>query len=128
MPGSSFEYSIIRVMPRVERGEFINVGIVVSCRAKRYLGARIELDRERLRAFAPDIDFGLIEDYLAIIPKICSGEAGPLGQLPQQERFHWLVAPRSTMIQLSPVHSGLCEQPEAVFEHLLDQFVRPVRT
>lgn len=127
MPASSFEYAIIRVMPRVERGEFINVGVVVSCRGKRYLEARIELDRERLRAFAPALDFGLVEDYLATIPTICAGSAGPLAKLPQQERFHWLVAPRSTMIQLSPVHSGLCESPEQALEHLLDQFVRPVK-
>lgn len=124
MPACSFEYAIIRVMPRVERGEFINVGVVVSCRAKRYLEARVEVDWERLLAFAPDIDRELIGDYLATLPQICAGTAGPLAKLPQQERFHWLVAPRSTVIQLSPVHCGFCEQPADALEDLLNKMVR----
>lgn len=124
MPACSFEYAIIRVMPRVERQEFINVGVVVSCRAKRFLAAAIELDKPRLQAFAPQLDLTLVEDYLATVPLICEGRHGPLAPLPQQERFHWLVAPRSTMIQLSPVHSGLCEDPQAALEDLLNKMVR----
>lgn len=126
MPVCSYEYAIIRVMPRVERGEFINVGAVVSCRAKRYLEAKIEYDAGRLRAFAPFMDHELVADYLATIPLVCKGGpgSGGIGVLPQQERFHWLVALRSTMIQLSPVHSGFCESPAAALEHVLDTMVR----
>lgn len=126
MPVCSFEYAIVRVMPRIERGECLNVGVVVSCRARRYLEARIEVDWPRLMAFAPTLDRELVADYLATLPQICAGTAGPLAKLPQQERFHWLVAPRSTMIQLSPVHCGLCEDPAAAMEDLLDKLVRPL--
>jgi hypothetical protein len=123
MPSKSYEYAMIRVVPLVERQEFINVGILLACQSLRYLEARIELDPERLRAFAPKLDLQLVQDYLEIIPQICRGQ-GQLGQLPQRERFHWLVAPRSTIIQLSPIHSGFCQKPEEALEDLLNKLVR----
>jgi Protein of unknown function (DUF3037) len=123
---NSFDYSIIRVVPRVERGEQINAGILLYCRARDFLGARIELDRERLRVLAPELEADLVESHLQSILRICEGgaEAGPIGQLSQSERFHWLVSPRSTVIQLSAAHSGLCDEPAATLEHLMDVLVR----
>ncbi len=123
---NSFDYSIIRVVPRVERGEQINAGILLYCRARDFLGARIELDRERLCALAPELEADLVESHLQSILRICEGgaEAGPIGQLSQSERFHWLVSPRSTVIQLSPAHSGLCDEPAETLEHLMDVLVR----
>lgn len=125
----SFDYAVIRVVPRVEREEFINAGVILYCLSQRFLEARIELDRERLLALAPDADLALVEEHLASVPLICAGGkgAGPLGALSQKERFHWLVAPRSTIIQCSPVHSGLCESPEEALEKLLDRMVRRPR-
>src|SRR5690349_8523785 len=107
---SSFDYAIIRVVPRVEREEFINAGVILFCRPRRFLEARVELDRERLAALAPDLDPDLVQRYLEIFPRVAAGgpETGPIGQLPLAERFHWLTAPRSTIIQPSPVHAGLC--------------------
>ena len=119
----SYDYAIIRVVPRVEREEFVNVGVIVSCPALEYLAARIELDEARLRALAPDLDLDLVRENLASIPAICAG-SGPIGRLTPRERFHWLVAPRSTMIQTSSVHTGRCEQPSHVMENLLDRMVR----
>jgi hypothetical protein len=124
-----YDYAIIRVMPRVEREEFVNVGVIVSCPAKGFLEARIELDKQRLLALDPTLDIATVRDHLAAIPIICAGgeQAGPIGQLSQRERFHWLVAPRSTIIQTSPVHTGCCNVPTAVLAHLLDTMVRPCR-
>jgi Protein of unknown function (DUF3037) len=126
----TYDYSIIRVVPKVEREEFINVGVIVSCPARKFLEARIELDEQRLLAIDSTIDVESIQSHLATFPAICIGgeQAGPIGQLSQRERFHWLVAPRSTIIQTSPVHSGYCRHPGAVLEHLLDTMVRPSRT
>ena len=126
MPTCTFEYAIIRVVPRVERQEFLNVGVALFCQSRRFLEACIELDRQRLKAFAPFLDLGEVEEYLRTIPQVCQGAAGagPIGRLPQKERFHWLVAPRSTVIQLSPPHTGLCETPGQALEHLLDTMVR----
>jgi hypothetical protein len=123
---SPFDYAIIRVVPRVEREEFINVGVIVSCPTKNYLKAGIELDRERLAALDPALDPAIIMKHLEAILVLCEGgtEAGPIGQLPPRARFHWLVAPRSTIIQTSAVHTGLCEDGEAVLEHLLEKMVR----
>ncbi len=122
----SFDYSIIRVVPRVERGERINAGIVLYCRSRDFLGAGIELDRSRLAVLAPEVDADLIEAHLESILRICAGgpDAGPIGQLSQAERFHWLVSPRSTVIQLSPVHSGFCDQPDIALQHLMKMMVR----
>ena len=124
-----YDYAIIRVVPRVEREEFLNVGVIVSCPARGFLQARIELDEQRLMALDSTLDVGLIRTHLITIPAICRGgeQAGPIGQLSQRERFHWLVAPRSTIIQTSPVHTGYCQDPTAVLEHLLDTMVRPSR-
>ncbi|HEX9002962.1 MAG TPA: DUF3037 domain-containing protein [Blastocatellia bacterium] len=123
----TYDYAIIRVVPRVEREEFLNVGVIVSCPARKFLEARIELDEQRLRAFAPALDVESIRPHLAAIPAICAGgaQAGPIGQLTQRERFYWLIAPRSTIIQTSPAHTGYCKNPTDVVERLLDTMVRP---
>ena len=123
---SSFDYAIIRVVPRVEREEFINAGVILYCLTRRFLDARVALDERRLLALAPDADVELIRGHLESIPRVCAGgkAAGPIGQLPQKERFHWLVAPRSTILQAGPVHSGLCEDPAKALTHLLETMVR----
>lgn len=123
----TYDYAIVRVVPKVEREEFVNVGVIVSCPASGFLEARIELDERRLLALDSTLDIGSIRTHLAAIPTICAGgaPAGPIGQLAPRERFHWLTAPRSTIIQTSPVHTGSCTDPGAVLEHLLDTMVRP---
>lgn len=125
----NYDYAIIRVVPQVERAEFINVGAIVYCQTHKFLAARIELDEQRLLAFAPALDVAFVRTHLAAIPAICAGgaQSGPIGQLSQRERFHWLVAPRSTIIQTSPVHTGRCTNPAAVLERLLDTMVRMTR-
>jgi hypothetical protein len=125
----SYDYAVIRVVPRVDREEFINVGVIVSCPAKDFLEARIELDEARLLALAPTLDLAAIRTHLSSIPRICAGgpDSGPIGQLSQRERFHWLVAPRSTIIQTSRAHSGRCSDPGPVSERLLDKMVRVSR-
>lgn len=122
----AYDYAIIRVVPRVERGEQINTGVILSCPTAGYLGARVELNEARLRAIAPDADVAEIEQALAIIPLIAAGDprGGPIAALPRSERFHWLVAPRSAIIQPSSVHTGLCEDPEAALEGLFARLVR----
>jgi len=124
---SSFDYAIVRVVPRVEREEFINAGVILYCLTQRFLGARVALDPQRLRALYPDADVELVQGHLDSIPRVCAGgrNAGPIGQLPQKERFHWLVAPRSTILQTSPVHSGLCADPQAALEALFARMVLP---
>ncbi len=120
-----FEYALIRIVPRVERGEAINAGVVLLCRQQRFLAARLHLDSARVRALDPDLDLELLGEQLAHIPIICAGgdTAGPIGALPQYERFRWLTAPRSTIIQPSPVHTGLCEDPAATLERIFAQTV-----
>src|SRR5687767_8353368 len=122
----TFEYAIIRIVPRVEREEFMNAGVLLSCHMRDFLEARVEVDWGRLTSFAPQLETAAMQEYLDVIPRICAGGAGagPIGQLPQRARFHWLVAPRSTIIQCSPVHLGRCHNPEAFIEHLLDTMVR----
>lgn len=118
---SSFDYAVVRVVPRVERGEFINAGVVVFCLERRFLQARVVVDEARLKALWPGIDLELVRRHLEAIPKIAAGDvsAGPIARLSQRERFHWLVSPRSTIIQVSPVHTGLCdEEPEGMIEEL----------
>jgi hypothetical protein len=120
----SFDYAVIRVVPRVERGELINAGVILYCSTLRLLTAAVALDTSRLLALAPDVDLDLVQSHLASIPRICAGGVGPIGALPPVERFDWLVAPRSTMIQTSPVHAGLCADPQAALDRLMDRMVR----
>jgi hypothetical protein len=125
-PCHTYDYAIIRVVPRVERGEMINVGVILSCPDVSFLEARIDLDEARLLAFDPAADVDALRVQLETIPITCRGgaEAGPIGALPQRARFHWLVAPRSTIIQISPVHTGRTDDPAAALERLLDRMVR----
>ncbi len=120
-------YAILRVVPRVERQEFINAAVIVFCLEKRYLDARVHLDPDRLRALWPDVDIELIRDHLNAIPRICQGDptAGPISRLTQRERFHWLISPRSTIIQPSPVHTGVCEETGGLLDRLAQQFLLP---
>jgi hypothetical protein len=121
-----YSYALVRVVPRVERGEFLNVGVVLFSRELDFLGARLEVDEARLRSLAPDADTGLVERHLRVFQAICEGSeaGGPIAALPKPERFHWLVAPRSTMIQTSPVHVGRSQDAERALEDLLNEFVR----
>ena len=121
-----FDYAIVRVVPRVDRGEFLNAGVILFCPTRGYLDARIELDHARLKALAPTIDLATVESYLESIPKVCAGggEEGSIGSLPQRARFHWLVAPRSTVIQTSDVHSGVAEDPREALENLFSKLVK----
>jgi hypothetical protein len=125
----TYDYAVIRVMPRVERGEFVNAGIILSCDLDRILDARIELDEAALRAMDASVEMNLVRETLASIPKICAGgpDAGAIGRLSARERFHWLVAPRSTIVQTSPVHTGRCGDLGAAIEHLLNAMVRRPR-
>jgi DUF3037 family protein len=122
----TYDYAIVRIVPRVERGEQINVGVILSCVDTDFLDARIELDEARLRALDPAPDLEAIRDGLATITTVCAGgaNAGPIGALPQRGRFRWLVSPRSTVIQMSPVHSGRTTDPPAALERLLETMVR----
>lgn len=123
----TFDYAIIRVVPRVEREEFLNAGVILFCPAQGFLRACIELDPQRLITLAPTIHVPLVEAHLRTIPLICDGgpTAGVIGQLPQRARFHWLVAPRSTIIQSSPVHCGIGNNLEQALEELMSKMVRP---
>ena len=121
----AFDYAVVRVVPRVERGEFVNAGVILFSRTARFLEARFALDAARLSALAPSIDHETVQSYLDAIPRICAGgdDAGPIGALSQSERFHWLVAPRSTIIQTSPVHSGVHGDLPAALAHLFEKLV-----
>ena len=122
---SSFDYAILRVVPRVEREELVNAGVILFCLERDFLQARIELDATRLHALWPGTDVELVRQHLEAIPRICAGspDAGPIARLSLRERFHWLVSPRSTVIQVSPVHSGLCESPERALDELFRRMV-----
>ena len=122
---SSFDYAIVRVVPRVERGEQVNAGVIVSCATQDYLAAKIALDPGRLHALWPGTDVAEVEAALALIPMIAAGDprGGPIAALPRGERFHWLVAPRSAIIQTSPVHTGLCDDPGAALDQLVERLV-----
>ncbi len=123
---ASYDYAVIRVVPRVERGERINAGVIVSCATQQFLEAQIALDAARLRALDPAIDLADVEAALAVIPWIAAGDprGGPVAHLPRGERFHWLIAPRSAMIQTSPVHTGI-DDPRAALPKLLARYVLP---
>ena len=124
---SPFEYALLRVVPRVERGEFINAGVVLYCQEARFLGARVHLDPERLRALDPHLDPETVLAHLEVACRVCAGgpQAGVVGLMPPVHRFGWLVAPRSTVVQPSPVHTGLAEDPKEAIEHLLRVMVCP---
>jgi hypothetical protein len=128
MPAHEFEYAVVRVVPRVERDEFINAGVILYCRSLDFLQARVELDRDRLVALFPAAvaDVDQIERALSLIPRIASGDpsAGTIAAMSLSERFHWLVAPRSAMTQVSAVHAGLCDDPGRTLDHLIDSMVR----
>jgi Protein of unknown function (DUF3037) len=123
---SPFEYAILRVIPREDRGEAFNAGIVLQSRARRYLGAKVELDANVLRVLAPGCDPFIVRDQLETIPRICEGDpgSGPIAALSRPERFHWLVSPSSTVVQPSAVHTGLTDDPGATLEHLFVTLVR----
>lgn len=126
---ATYDYAVVRVVPRVDRGEFVNAGVILACARQGYLRARIELDDARLLALDPKADLAGLRAALAVIPAVCAGgpEAGALGKLSVRERFDWLVAPRSTAVQTSPVHSGRCGSDlDATLEHLLARMVRPL--
>lgn len=122
----TYDYAVVRVVPRVERGEFINAGVIVSCQTAKLLGYAFELDENRLAALDPAADAEAIRRHLAAIERICKGgpEGGPIGLLPARQRFHWLTAPRSSIIQMSPVHTGRSPRAEGVVQHLLERMVR----
>jgi hypothetical protein len=122
---TSFDYAILRVVPRVERQEFVNAGVVVFCLEKRYLAARVHLNRDRVKALWPEVDLELVGMHLDAVPRVCKGDpsAGPIAQLSQRERFHWLVSPRSTIIQPSPVHTGVCDATDGMLDRLEKQFL-----
>jgi hypothetical protein len=119
----SFDYAVVRVVPHVERGEYINAGVILFCRTMGVLAASVELDMDRLLALAPQVDAAAVQATLDLIPATCEG-AGIIGRLSQSERFHWLVSPRSTVVQTSPVHCGLCVEPAQTLNHLMDSLVR----
>ncbi len=123
---SPFEYALLRVVPRVERGEFVNAGVVLYCQEKRFLGAAIDLDPERLRVLDPRLDPDIVRAHLEAARRVCAGGpgAGPIGLLPPVQRFGWLVAPRSTVVQPGPVHTGLAEDPQQALDHLLRTMVQ----
>jgi hypothetical protein len=125
MAAEPFQYAVIRVVPRIEREEFLNVGVILFCRTMGFLQARVALDPHRLELLATGVDAAELEAHLKARVRTAAGEpdAGPIAQMEQSERFHWLVAPSSTMIQTSSVHSGLCEDPEATLQRLFGGLV-----
>jgi hypothetical protein len=125
LPPSPFQYAMVRVVPDVERGECLNAGVIVFCRPRRFLAARMALDEARLRLLAPDVDLDAVRAHLDAVARIADGDpaAGPIAALPASERFHWLVAPASTIIQPSAVHAGLTQDPEAELDRLVRRLV-----
>ena len=125
MAPDPFQYAVLRLVPRIEREEFVNVGVIVFCRTRGFLQARVALDPPRIEALAPGLDLATVGEHLEARVRVAAGDpdAGPIAALPQSERFHWLVAPSSTVIQTSPVHSGLCEEPEALLDSLFQKLV-----
>ena len=122
----TYDYAIVRVVPRVDRGEQVNVGIILSCPDANYLDALIEVNDALLLALDPQLDVAAVRANLSVIPAVCRGgaEAGPIGALESRARFRWLVSPRSTIIQPSPVHTGRTADPAKCLEHLMDRTVR----
>jgi len=123
-----FEYAVLRVVPHVEREEFLNVGIILYCPAQKFLKALYELDEPRLRVLCDKLDFAEVQEHVRSFDKICRGgkDAGPIGKLSMPERFRWLTAERSTMLQTSKVHPGLCIDANEMLERLFTQLVKKV--
>jgi hypothetical protein len=123
----AFDYTIVQVVPRVDRDERINAGVILFCPAAAFLGCRIALDARRLRALAPDADVAAVEAQLEAVRAVCAGDAaaGPIARLSPSERFHWLSTPRSTVVQPSPPHAGLCDDPAAALDRLFVASVAP---
>lgn len=120
-----YEYAIIRLVPLVERGEFINIGLILLCKQKRFLKVQYTVDEQRILHFAPYVDLSLLRKHLMAFDEICAAtkQAGLIGSLPVHERFRWLTAKRSTIIQCSQVHGGITQNLDALFEHLYGQYV-----
>lgn len=125
MPHDVFQYAVVRVVPRIERGEQLNAGVILLCRARPFIGARTSLDERRLAALAPDLDPATVRPHLEAIERIAAGDptAGPIARLEPAERFHWLVSPASTIIQPSEVHTGFSDDPAAELDHLFETLV-----
>jgi hypothetical protein len=123
-----FAYAVLRIVPRVERGEQFNAGVVLFCRRRRFLAARVGLDERRLAALAPGHDAAGVREHLDALVRIAAGDpaGGPVSALEPSERFGWLVAPSSTVIQPSPVHTGVCDDPQDMLDHLFAELVAPV--
>ena len=121
-----YSYVLLRVVPHVERGEQLNAGVALFCRQRQFLQLRVALDDRRLRALAPDVDVAPIRAQLELMTRVAAGEedAGPIARLEQSERFHWLAAPSSTVIQPSEVHTGVCDDPAEELDHLFEGLVR----
>jgi hypothetical protein len=121
----AFQYAIWRVVPSVERGEALNVGVVVYCRRRQFLAARVLVDDDRLRALSPDLDIAAVRTHLDGMVRVADGDpaGGALAALPQSDRFGWLTAASSTIVQPSPIHTGLCADPRAVLERLFARLV-----
>lgn len=120
-----FEYAVIRLVPRVEREEFLNIGVIVYCAKPAFLAARYQLDEDRLKAFSPGLDIAELKEHICAMERTCKGDAdaGPIGKLDKASRFRWLTAARSTIVQTSKVHPGFCGDPEETLEKLFDQLV-----
>lgn len=120
-----FEYAVIRVVPHVEREEFLNVGVILFCSAEKFLKCITEVDEDRLKVLCNKIDFTELKDHIESFQRICTGgkDAGPIGILPMAERFRWLTATRSTMVQTSKVHPGLCSDASETLDRLYSQLV-----
>jgi hypothetical protein len=124
-PTSAFSYAIVRVVPDIERGEFVNAGVLLFARQHDFLAARVELDRDRLAALCPECDYAAVESALRAFVRVAEGDegAGPMAALPKSERFGWLAAPSSTVVQCSPTHTGLCSDPQQALDELFEDLV-----
>ncbi len=121
-----FEYAVIRVVPHVEREEFLNIGIILYCQAEAFLHSLFEIDEDRIKILCSKLDFNELREYITSFERICKGgdDAGPIGKLPVAERFRWLTAARSTMLQTSPVHPGLCNDAQQMLDRLFEHLVK----
>ena len=122
----SFDYAVLRIVPRVDREEFLNAGVIVFCLELDFLGSRVQVDPACWKMFCPEIDVELVRSHLEAYPKVCAGEpgAGPIARLSRRQRFHLLSAPRSTVVQVSPVHTGITNEPQKVLNELFEKLVR----